>query len=60
MQKTPKNSKRNSKKLQKKIHKKSKEIPKNFSNIPNFENIQFPKSHLGAENPFGLVFLQYG
>jgi hypothetical protein len=30
--------------------------PKNFSKIPNFENIQFPTSHLEAENPFGLAF----
>ena len=40
--------------------KKSRINPKNFQTIsqkvPNFENIQFPTSHLEAENPFGLVF----
>ena len=41
---------------QKNPQKKSKKNPKNFSKIPNFENIQFPTSHLEAENPFGLAF----
>ena len=39
--------------------KKSKKNPKNSKTIPqtvpDFENIQFPTSHLEAENPFGLV-----
>ena len=32
-----------------------KKFPKKFLN--KFENIQFPSSHLEAENPFGLVYL---
>ena len=28
--------------------------------VPDFENIQFPTSHLEAENPFGLVWYTYG
>ena len=36
-----------------------KKIPRisniNLKNSQNFENIQFPTSHLEAENPFGLV-----
>ena len=47
-------------KKSKKFPKKSRKKPKNFQTIsqkvPNFENIQFPTSHLEAENPFGLVF----
>jgi hypothetical protein len=43
--------------------KKSRKNPKNFQTIsqkvPNFENIQFPTSHLEAENPFGLVFIPF-
>ena len=42
----------------KKFQKKSWKNPNNFSKIPNFENIQFPTSHLEAENPFGLFFLK--
>ena len=38
---------KNSKKFPKKIKEKSKKFPNNFSKIPNFENIQFPISHLG-------------
>ena len=36
-------------------------MPKNFltisQKISNFENFQFPTSHMEAENPFGLVLL---
>jgi hypothetical protein len=41
--------------------KKTKKNPKKFQTlsqkVPNFENIQFPTSHLEAENPFGLVLI---
>ena len=36
---------------------KNQEFPKNSQ---DFENIQFPTSHLEAENPFGLVFSEVG
>ena len=37
--------------------KKSKTFPNNFSeNSKDFENIQYPTSHLKARHPFGLVF----
>ena len=70
----PKNSPRiskefpkNSQRIPKEFPKNSKRIPKEFQKqsqkqsqrIPNFENIQFPTSHLEAENPFGLVFSWY-
>ena len=41
--------------------KNSQRIPKkiNFSkNFSDFESVQFPSSHLEAENPFGLVLVQ--
>ena len=48
-----------SRKFPKNSSKKAQKNPKNFQtvshNVPNFENIQFPTSHLGAENPFRLV-----
>ena len=45
------------KKSFKKMPQKSKKNPNNFSkNSQYFENIQFLKSHLEAENPFRLVF----
>ena len=39
-----------------------KKFPNNFSkNSKDFENIQFPTSHLEAENSFGLVYVdKYG
>ena len=40
-------------KIPRKIPKKIQEFPKNSQ---DFENIQFPTSHLEAENPFGLVW----
>jgi len=49
------------KKIQEKS-KKSRKNPKHFQTIsqkvPNFENIQFPTSHLEAENPFGLLYTE--
>jgi hypothetical protein len=54
-----KSSQKKSMKNPKNSSKKSRKNPKNFQTIsqkvPNFENIQFPTSHLEAENPFGLV-----
>ena len=59
MQEFPKNSQ----KIPKEILKNSPKIPYKFKdsqrickNPQDFENIQFPTSHLEAENPFGLVF----
>ena len=50
----PKNS------FQKILPKNSKQLPNNFSiSFSDFENIQFPSSHLEAENPFGLGFFLY-
>ena len=40
-------------KNKKESRKKSKKFPKNFSK--SNENIQFPTSHMEAEDPFGLV-----
>ena len=40
-------------KKKKESRKKSKKFPKNFSK--SNENIQFPTSHMEAEDPFGLV-----
>ena len=38
----------------KKFPENSQKISKTF--LKDFESIQFPSSHLEAENPFGLVF----
>ena len=47
----------------KKFQNNSKKNLKNFQTIsqtiPNFWNIQFPTSHLEAENPLGLVFISF-
>jgi hypothetical protein len=51
-QKIPNEFWKNSQRISQKFPKKSKKILKNS---PDFENIQFPTSHLGAKNPFGLV-----
>ena len=43
-----------------KIPKKSENSLNNFlKNSQDFENIQFPTSHLEAENPFGLVLFSF-
>ena len=60
LSKNPSKNNKESKKNPKNSPKKSLINPKNFQTIsekvPNFENIQFPTSHLEAKNPFGLVF----
>jgi hypothetical protein len=52
-----------SKKNPKNSSKKSQKNPKTFQTIsqkvPNFENIQFPTSHLEAETPFELVYASF-
>jgi hypothetical protein len=53
-------TKKSSKKFPKKIPpKNSKNFQTVSQKVPSFENIQFPTSHLEAENPFGLVFIFY-
>ena len=54
----PKNFQRIPKEFPKNSQKITKKNPKKFpKHSQDFENIQFPTSHLEAENPFGLVFL---
>jgi uncharacterized protein YeaO (DUF488 family) len=47
------------KKFPQKFSKNFKHSPKNSKQLlkKDFENIQFPISHLEAKNPFGLVFI---
>jgi hypothetical protein len=58
-----KSSKKNPRKIQKISLKNPPKNPKKFQTIsqkvPNFENIQFPTSHLKAKNPFRLVCFSY-
>ena len=49
----PKNFPKNPQKIPKNSQRYSKKVPKNSQ---DFENIQFPTSHLEAGNPFGLGF----
>ena len=54
-----KNSKKNPKNTPLKFWKNPKNFQSISQKVPNFENIQFPTSHLEAENPFGLVLIAY-
>jgi hypothetical protein len=47
--------KRSSQKILQKIP--PKKNPRKIQKIPNFENIQFPSSHLDAKNPLSLFCL---
>jgi hypothetical protein len=56
----PKEFPKNSLRVPKEFPKNSQKIPKKFpKNSQDFENIQFPTSHLEAENPFGLVYVVF-